>query len=140
MNKKALEKRVEVLELALNDLAEAAAKCDGWERCPQEAIDLAYDVLKTRKDEMSQLDCDVCGCKVFLLARIDNCDDCEHNGFLTEDTAESYNYRFGKIPKREIERTMVRDESECALGESFDNGCYQFHCQRCGKKKHIPMV
>jgi len=78
--------------------------------------------------------CKNCGSRLFHINHA-ACEDCKYNGSYTEHDG----YIYEELPKG-AERDQSYTEGECKLGDSFDEGCYQFVCASCGAITHLALV
>jgi hypothetical protein len=78
-----------------------------------------------------------CKCEnnLFVIYHRTDCDDCEHNGWSTED----YGYKYTEPPIG-IDRDMVEQEGECFYGTSYGLGCWLIKCTCCHHVEHIPAI
>jgi len=103
-----------------------------------------------------QIVCKRCGCETFKAQDVDSCEECIHNGWLSENSDDDewkiqlyfeesgafdekdneYQYDIS-IPKNLI-RCQVEIEERCELGDAFGDGCYLLECTACGEFYHIP--
>lgn len=81
--------------------------------------------------------CNDCQGNLFHIKIKTDCEDCEYNGVYIEHSGYTLDeYEF----PRDYVRSQSFEEGECKLGDSFDDGCYQFVCATCGAISHLPLV
>ena len=73
-----------------------------------------------------------CGNDKFTL-EVMECESCENNGSFDYGTCE-WVYT-GKTP-----RSQAFEEGECAMGNSFNFGCWLLTCTKCGEQIHMPLM
>lgn len=78
--------------------------------------------------------CVKCGGDKYTL-NICDCDDCDDNGWYKKE--EGYIY---ETPPEGEYRSQASDEGECAMGNSYNFGCWLLTCVRCGEQIHMPLV
>jgi len=67
----------------------------------------------------------------------EDCGDCEHNPSWSED---GYIYDQKIINESGLTRDGVENDGECAFGTAFGEGCYMFHCAKCGYQFTLAMM
>jgi len=76
--------------------------------------------------------CPNCKTELFTIEAIDDCSTCKHNGWYDDKK-----YHYDDPPEGKF-RDQAREEGECAMGSTFDAGCWLIKCANCGETIHMP--
>lgn len=80
-----------------------------------------------------------CGNELFKIEVIKECHTCAHCGAYDAEK-EEYIYEESEIVAKELERTEVSKDGQCALDTAFGAGCHMYYCSKCGRKSNIPLM